>query len=62
MPHHRIEAALDAWREADRRLAEAEPGSPVEADAQAEVERCHKEYMEAVAVAGQLNADQASAS
>jgi hypothetical protein len=62
MPHRRIEAALDAWREAERRLAEAEQGSPEEADAQAEVERWHKEYMEAVAAAAQLNADQASAS
>jgi hypothetical protein len=42
-----MSAILAEWREAERRLADAEPGSPEEARARADVERCRDEYREA---------------
>ena len=62
MPHHRVETALEAWRDAERRLEEAEPGTPEEAQAHVEVEHWRAEYEEAVAAAGDLNPDASPAS
>lgn len=42
-----IASILAAWREAERRLATTEPGSPDADLAEAEVDRCREEYRRA---------------
>lgn len=39
-----ISAILAEWRDAERRLADAEPGSPAEEQARADVDRLRSEY------------------
>jgi hypothetical protein len=45
MPGIEIRKALSAWREAERRLTAAEPGTPERTDAVAASGRAHAEYL-----------------
>jgi hypothetical protein len=46
-----VERALAAWRAAEKRLAEAEIGTPQHAAAELEVERSHAAYRDEVEAA-----------
>ncbi len=58
MPRYRdVEAALDAWRAAERRIAELDQGTPEWVAAEAEVERLRREYHSLMNEAGELSGD-----
>ena len=59
-----VTLALTAWREAERKLADATPGSPEAIDAAIAVDQAHRTYadamdqrMDAAAQLGQVRSD-----